>query len=97
MDVCDGGKKEIFVQKRVKVGKKVKVYIQFRKNYSKMKIVNYLKETYDELVRKVSWPSAKDLQSSVLVVSIASLIIALIVFLMDALFNAGMGLLFPTI
>lgn len=68
-----------------------------KKNYSKMKIVNYLKETYDELVSKVSWPSAKDLQSSVLVVSIASLIIALIVFLMDALFNAGMGLLFPTI
>lgn len=62
-----------------------------------MKIVNYVKETYDELVHKVSWPSAKDLQSSVLVVSIASLIIALIVFLMDALFNAGMGLLFPTI
>ncbi len=62
-----------------------------------MKIVNYLKETYDELVNKVSWPSRQDLQSSVLVVSIASLIIALIVFLMDALFNAGMSVLFPTI
>jgi len=62
-----------------------------------MKIVNYIKECYDELVHKVSWPSRQDLQSSVLVVSIASLIIALIVFLMDALFNAGMGLLFPTI
>ena len=56
-----------------------------------MKIVNYFKTTYDELVHKVTWPSAKDLQNSVVVVS---LIIALIVFLMDAIFNAGMSLLF---
>lgn len=59
-----------------------------------MKIVNYFKTTYDELVHKVTWPSAKDLQNSVVVVSIASLIIALIVFLMDSVFNAGMSLLF---
>lgn len=70
---------------------------KIEKNYSKMKIVNYIKECYDELAHKVTWPSAQDLQSSVLVVSIASLIIALIVFLMDVIFNAGMGLLFPTI
>lgn len=62
-----------------------------------MKIVNYIKETYDELVHKVSWPSAKDLQSSVIVVSIASLIIALIVWLMDWVFNVGINLMFPAI
>ena len=62
-----------------------------------MKIVNYFKEIYDELVHKVSWPSAKDLQNSVVVVSIASLIIAVIVFLMDAVFNLGMSTLFPSI
>ena len=62
-----------------------------------MKIVNYFKETYEELVHKVSWPSAKELQSSVVIVSIASLLIALIVFLMDAIFNAGMSIMFPTI
>ena len=61
------------------------------------KIVNYFKATYDELVHKVSWPTAKELQSSVVIVSIASLIIALIVFLMDLLFNAGMNLLFPAV
>jgi len=61
------------------------------------KIVNYFKATYDELVHKVSWPTAKELQSSVVIVSIASLIIALIVFLMDAVFNAGIHLLFPAI
>ena len=62
-----------------------------------MKIVNYFKEVYDELVHKVSWPSSKDLQNSVVVVSIASLLIALIVFLMDAVFNMGMAFLFPSI
>ena len=59
------------------------------------KVVNYFKEVYEELVHKVTWPSAKDLQNSVVVVSIASLIIALIVFLMDSLLNAGMNILFP--
>ncbi|MBP5400160.1 MAG: preprotein translocase subunit SecE [Bacteroidales bacterium] len=59
------------------------------------KIVNYFKETYDELANKVTWPSAKDLQSSVVVVSIASLIIALVVCLMDWIFNLGMTSMFP--
>lgn len=62
-----------------------------------MKIVNYFKETYDELVHKVSWPSGKELQNSVVVVSIASLIIILIVLLMDFIFNSGMNLMFPAI
>jgi preprotein translocase subunit SecE len=61
------------------------------------KVVNYFKETYDELVHKVTWPSAKDLQNSVIVVSIASLIIALLVFLMDSVLNAGMHTLFPAL
>jgi len=47
------------------------------------KVVGYIKETYDELVHKVSWPSWSDLQGSALVVSIASLIIAVVVYLMD--------------
>lgn len=62
-----------------------------------MKIVNYFKEMYDELAHKTSWPTMQELGNSVVVVSIASLIIALVVFLMDALFNLGMDLMFPTI
>jgi len=61
------------------------------------KIVNYFKETYDELKNKTTWPSAKDLQSSVVVVSIASLIIALVVCLMDLIFNTGMTTMFPSL
>ena len=63
---------------------------------SVMKIINYFRETYDELVNKVSWPTWKELQGSVVVVSVASLIIAVIVYLMDAVFGGGMSLLFPS-
>jgi len=51
------------------------------------KVANYFKETYDELINKVSWPSWNDLQNSAVVVSIASLIIAAVVFLMDSAFS----------
>ncbi len=47
------------------------------------KIVNYVKESYDELMNKVSWPSWSELQNSAIVVSIASLIIAVVVFGID--------------
>ena len=62
-----------------------------------MKIVNYLKESYDELVHKTTWPTLQELGNSVVVVSIASLIIAFVVFLMDAVFNLGMELMFPAV
>ena len=51
------------------------------------KFINYVKECYNELVNKVSWPTWKELQSSAVVVSIASLIIALVVYLMDKSFE----------
>lgn len=51
------------------------------------KIRNYIKEVIDEMKNKVNWPTWKELQSSSIVVSIASLIIALIVLLMDLSFE----------
>ena len=51
------------------------------------KIANYCKECYDELVHKVSWPTRKELSSSAVVVLYASLLIALVVFLMDSVFQ----------
>ena len=54
---------------------------------AKLKLVTYVKECYDELVHKVSWPAWQELQSSAIVVSIASLIIALVVFAMDEVFR----------
>ena len=52
-----------------------------------MKFINYIKECYTELKEKVSWPTWSELRSSVIVVSIASLLIALVVFLMDISFK----------
>jgi len=52
-----------------------------------MKIVENIKESYNELVHKVSWPTPKELASSAVVVLIASLILALIVLLMDLCFK----------
>lgn len=54
---------------------------------SKFSIVNYAKESYTELMQKVSWPTWSELQSSAMVVSIASLIIAAVVYLMDISFR----------
>ena len=52
-----------------------------------MKIKLYLQEAYDELVHKVTWPTWKELQSSALVVMVASLIISLLIFAMDLSFR----------
>ena len=50
---------------------------------AKFKIQTYLEESYDELKHKVSWPTWSELQGSAIVVSVASLIIAVVVYLMD--------------
>jgi len=54
---------------------------------AKNKLVNYVRESYDELLHKVSWPTWQELQGSAIVVSVASLIIAIIVFAMDEVFR----------
>lgn len=51
------------------------------------KIINYVKDSYDELMHKVSWPTMSELQNSTIVVFVASLIIALIIFIMDISFG----------
>ena len=51
------------------------------------KVVTYIQESYDELMNKVSWPTWSELQGSAIVVSVASLIIAVIVFAMDEVFK----------
>ena len=53
------------------------------------KIKLYIQDVYNEMLYKVNWPTWPELQSSAIVVLIASLIIALLVFLMDFLFGAN--------
>ena len=54
----------------------------------------YIKESYDELMNKVSWPSWSELQSSSIVVAIATVIIALIIYIMDSAFSNVMKLFY---
>lgn len=55
------------------------------------KFGDYVKDSYDELVHKVSWPTFKELYSSAIVVGIAAVILALIVFLMDWITGVNPG------
>ena len=52
--------------------------------------MGYIKDSYKELVEKVSWPSFTQLQSSTIVVMVASLIFAIIVLVMDVSFETVM-------
>ncbi len=59
-----------------------------------MKLKVYIQEAYDELVHKVTWPTWKELQSSALVVMVASLIISLLIFIMDFSFENVMEFIY---
>ncbi|HOK37480.1 MAG: preprotein translocase subunit SecE [Bacteroidales bacterium] len=58
------------------------------------KIKTYFVETYNELVHKVTWPKLSELQSSAVVVMVASLIISVVVFLMDFSFKELLSLIY---
>ncbi|MDP6909306.1 MAG: preprotein translocase subunit SecE [Flavobacteriales bacterium] len=55
------------------------------------KVVTYIEESYNELVNKVTWPTWADLQNSTWIVSTASVIIALMIFVMDYVFGINGG------
>jgi len=50
-------------------------------------IVQYIEESFSELIHKVTWPTWDQLQQSSLVVLVASLIFALLIFVMDYVFG----------
>ena len=54
----------------------------------------HCKESYEELVHKTTWPSRSELMNSAVVVLTASLCIALVVFVMDFIFQSGMELIY---
>lgn len=47
------------------------------------KLKEFLKQSYDEMRYKVSWPKYRELQSSSILVLVASLIFALIIGVID--------------
>ncbi len=51
------------------------------------KFTLYVKESYNELMTKVTWPSWAALQQTSIVVLVASVIISLIIAVMDGISN----------
>ena len=51
------------------------------------KLIDYFKESYSEMTKKVSWPTWSKLQSSAIVVMVASVIFAVVIFVMDFAFQ----------
>ncbi len=59
-----------------------------------MKILTDIEESYTELRYKTSWPTRAQLVKSAVIVMIASIIIALIVFCMDQVVDNLMHLIY---
>ena len=53
----------------------------------KLGILTNIRDAYDELRYKTSWPTGTQLIKSALIVMVASVIIALIILIMDQLVN----------
>jgi preprotein translocase subunit SecE len=66
-----------------------------KENQMFKKFVNYCKACYDELAHKTTWPTPRELQHSAVIVLTASLVIAVIVFVMDIVFKNLMGVIYP--
>ena len=60
-------------------------------------MLKYIKESYNELVNKVTWPSFAQLQSSTIVVMVASAIFAVVVLAMDLTFENVMEFIYKTL
>jgi len=54
-------------------------------------IIQYIEDSYNELVHKVTWPTWEQLQSSSIVVLVASVIFALLIFGMDFVFGINVN------
>jgi len=59
-----------------------------------MDIKGYFRESYTELIHKVTWPTWSELQNSGILVLVATLIIALLVAGMDLVFGRVMEFIY---
>ena len=59
-----------------------------------MKLLQDIKESYNELVYKVSWPTQKQLINSAVLVLIASIILAVFIWAVDKIFELLMEVVY---
>ena len=60
----------------------------------KLSLLTNIEESFNELRYKTSWPTRKQVVKSALLVMIASVIIALIIFIMDQVVNRLMHFIY---
>ena len=60
----------------------------------KYKLLTDIEESYNELVHKVSWPTKSELANSTIVVMVASIIAALVIWVIDLCINEVMHLVY---
>ena len=58
------------------------------------RFINYLKESYAEMTKKVTWPTWDKLQNSAILVMVASVIFALVIFAMDKVIEVAMKFIY---
>ena len=59
-----------------------------------MKLIKDIQESYNELRYKVSWPTQKQLINSAVLVLIASIVIAVVIMIIDLIFEHLMQLVY---
>jgi preprotein translocase subunit SecE len=58
------------------------------------KVSNYVRDSYKELLEKVSWPNWQQLQQSTMIVLVATLIITGMVWVMDFIAAGGLNFIY---
>jgi preprotein translocase subunit SecE len=58
------------------------------------KITSYFRDSYKELLEKVTWPSWSELQQSTVIVLVATLVITFIVWIMDLVSSSVLHLIY---
>ena len=61
---------------------------------AKFKLLTDLQDSYNELVYKGSWPSKKDLANSTVIVMVASILMAIVIWAIDVVFDSVMNLIY---
>ena len=58
------------------------------------KLRTYIKESWDEITNKVTWSKFSELQGSAVLVLVASTVFALVIGVIDWVFNTGLDLFY---
>jgi preprotein translocase subunit SecE len=58
------------------------------------KVIDFIKGSVEEMTANVTWPSYSELQSSTVLVIVASLIFALLIGMVDLAFETAMGVIY---